>query len=120
MEAAVILFSMFLGILVASLPLYLALKSLGVGRTITKVILVNLLSGMAVSMLGLALGRLTLGNWYFYLFVVLLVYKGVLEISWPKALVAWLLTGIVSIIFVLLFLSLGLGVLASLSLPAVG
>jgi hypothetical protein len=104
----VVILIFVLVLLVWSLPLFITVKLLGGKTSLLKALGVNILIGI------LAFAVSTFLNFWagIVIFILtLLVYRKFFRLKWWKAIVVWLLQGVVAIILVLLFVALGLGAL---------
>ena len=118
-EAALLLvkgFVFFMIIVLSALPLYLAVKFLGGKATILKVILVNILAGIAVPAVKFFVGLYLVGKGIYggivaFLFL-LFIYKIFFRLGWIRAFLAWILQFVVIVILIFITALLGFSVIA--------
>ena len=86
-------------LIVAAIPLYIALKLLGTRVSILHVIIVNFIAGIIIGLIKMFFGDV----WYILLLLVLIViYKYLFKISWLKAFFAWLIQFIIAYVIIYL------------------
>ncbi|PIY59779.1 hypothetical protein COY95_05280 [Candidatus Woesearchaeota archaeon CG_4_10_14_0_8_um_filter_47_5] len=101
-----------LGFIFAALPLYFAVKVLGGKTTLLRTVLVNILGGLAVSLIQTFFRR-----WWGSLIafgILIWIYREMFRLKWIKAFLAWLLELVFVALFYFVAVLLGLGTLALL------
>jgi len=107
---------MFIIIVLSAVPLYLAVKFLGGRATILKVIIVNIIAGIAVPAVKFLVGLYLVGKGTYagiiaFLFM-LLVYKIFFRLGWIRAFLAWILQFVVIAAFIFITALMGFSVIA--------
>ena len=94
---------------ISSIPLFLAVKAFGGKTEFREVIIVNIISAIIISILNQIF--FVWGGLISFLFVIVL-YKGVFDLTWWKSILAWFLQFIIMmiLIFVILVIQFAIGV----------
>lgn len=96
-----------IALLVAAIPLTIAVKLMGGDASLFKVVMVNIL----VAVVTFTIQRFVPGIGAFAtFFVMILIYKSMFGLGWLKTIFAWLLQGVVVVVLVLVLGLLGLTV----------
>ncbi|MBN1503009.1 hypothetical protein JW930_05685 [Candidatus Woesearchaeota archaeon] len=106
--------------IIASLPLYFAVKLLGGKTSLLKTVLVNFIAGIVYSFIASQLGFL---GRILAFFLLIWIYHEVFRLRWLKAFFAWLIQLFIVLLFYIIMFLLavfaGIGVLLAI-VPKIG
>jgi len=99
-------------LVISALPLYAGMSMLGGKASFIKVILVNLFSGVILALLQWVLGP---PAWLTFI-ILIYFYHEFLKLKWWKAIVLWLVQGVIA--FILVYLLIFFGLTATIGISA--
>jgi hypothetical protein len=91
--------------LIAAIPLHITVKLLGGDSSLIKAAIVNFLVGLASGVISFFLKSFA-GVISFI--ALLFIYKTMFDIGWIRALLAWLLQGVIIVLLIVLLAAIGL------------
>jgi len=104
MASLISIFLYLIVFVISSIPLWLALKFMGGKGSIIKVVLVNVIVGIVM---GVLLETFQRFGFLIAFIIVLYIYKEMFRLGWIRALLAWLLQGVVVIVLILILRLIG-------------